>query len=170
MKLPTKVLIAALAIFLAACASTTRFPISNVAPAAEIKAKTKVDKNNNNVVTVNAKNLASPDRVDPTSTAYVIWANTEENELINLGQLRNENAQTATLTTLTPYNINEIIITAEPQGSVSTPSGTEISRVTLNDPFGREAEMNSMQNNSNNNPFENDSEPFISTPDTTGIR
>ncbi len=123
------------AIFLfSACAETTRFPVSSLAPAAEIKAKTKVDNNNNNVITVEARNLASPERIDPSSTAYVLWIETNDNQIKNLGQLINENAETATLTTITPFDFKELFITAESSGSVNTPSGTEISRVAVNLP------------------------------------
>ncbi len=126
-------------ILLASCANTTRFPVSSVAPAADIKAKTHIDKNSNKVVTVNAKNLASPERIDPSSTAFVIWGKTDQSEDVrNLGQLQNKNSETATLTTITPYDIDEIIITAEPSGNVTSPTGTEISRVELIDPFNEE--------------------------------
>jgi hypothetical protein len=134
MKLPVYLLTVAAIFLFSACAETTRFPISSLAPAAEIKAKTKVDNNNNNVITVEARNLASPERIDPSSTAYVLWIETDDNQIRNLGQLINENAETATLTTITPYDFKEMFITAEARGNVSTPSGTEISRVAVNIP------------------------------------
>ncbi len=134
MKLPVYFLTVAAIVLFSACAETTRFPVSSLAPAAEIKAKTKVDNNNNNVITVEARNLASPERIDPSSTAYVLWIETKDNQIKNLGQLVNENAETATLTTITPYDFKELFITAEERGNVNTPSGTEISRVAVNIP------------------------------------
>lgn len=159
--------IAAAGIFLiSSCGNTTRFPVSSFAPAADIKAKTKIDKNNNHVITVTAKNLASPDRVDAASNAYVIWIRTDDNKVMNLGQLRNENAQTASLTTVTPYDPKEIFITLEEQGSVSTPSGTEISRAEVIDSF--EGESDEIRDNTDTryDTGTETTEPFKSPSDT----
>ncbi len=165
-------------ILLAGCGNTTRFPVSSVAPAADIKAKTHVDKNSNKVVTVNAKNLASPERIDPSSTAYVIWGKNDKSEDIrNLGQLQNKNAATASLTTVTPFDIDEIIITAEPSGSVTAPTGTEISRVELIDPFNEDPlpPVDDTYSPAPESPSNND-DSFSPTPvpppvsDTSGVR
>ncbi len=177
MKLLAFSIITAFIIILTGCANTTRFPVSSVAPAADIKAKTRLDKNDNKVVTVNAKNLASPERIDPSSTAYVIWGKSEDSEDVrNLGQLQNKNAETSTLTTITPYDIDEIIITAEPSGNVMAPSGTEISRVELIDPFNEEP-LPPVDDNFTTPPTppETPDDPFAPTPttpypDTTGVR
>lgn len=136
MRLLTFSLITAGMILLSACGNTTRFPVSSVVPAADIKAVTKIDKNNNKVITVSAKNLASPERIDPSSKAYVVWSKSEnDQDLRYLGQLQNENGENASFTTIAPDDIDEIVITAEPNGSVSKPTGTEISRAEINDPF-----------------------------------
>jgi hypothetical protein len=157
--------IAAAGIFLiTSCGKTTRFPVSSFAPAADIKATTKVDKNNNNVISVKAKNLASPDRIETAGNAYVIWIRTDDNQVHNLGQLRNENAQTASLTTVTPYDPKEIFITLEEQGSVSTPSGTEISRAEVIDDFDSESDM--MRDDTRYDTGTESSEPFRSGSDT----
>lgn len=140
MKLLSIAMITAGMLLLSACGNTTRFPVSSYAPAADIKAKTKMDQNNNHVITVTAKNLASPGRLDSANQAYVIWIKTDDNKVVNLGQLRNENAETASLTTVTPYNPDEIFITLERSGNVSSPSGTEISRAEMTDPFTSDTE------------------------------
>lgn len=49
----------------------------------------------------------------------------------NVGRLINKNAETATLTTSTPFNVKEIIITAEGEGNLTYPRGIEISRTTF---------------------------------------
>lgn len=135
MKLVSFSIIVAGIFLITACGKTTRFPVSAYAPAADIKAKTKMDKNNNHVITVTARNLASPDRIDTAGSAYVIWMETKNNEIKNLGQLKNENAETATLTTVTPFEPKEFFITLEEEGNVSSPSGTEISRAEVFDPY-----------------------------------
>jgi hypothetical protein len=51
----------------------------------------------------------------------------------NIGQLNNSNGKRTTLKTLTAFNVKEIFITAENQGDLSYPMGTEISRTTFGD-------------------------------------
>lgn len=119
-------------LFLTSCATTTKFPVSSITPAAEITAKEKQDSNNNYVIEVTAKNLASANRVDPSKKNYNVWIVTENNSTKNAGMLVNKNAKTATLKIVTPYDVKEIFITAEDQGNYSYPLGIEISRTTLN--------------------------------------
>jgi hypothetical protein len=131
MKSLINLLLVSVLVFLTSCATTTKFPVSSVTPAAEITAKKKQDKNNNYVIEVTAKNLASADRVDPTKKNYNVWIVTENNGTKNAGMLVNKNAKTATLKTSTPYDVKEIFITAEDQGDYSYPVGVEISRTTF---------------------------------------
>jgi len=116
---------------LASCATTAKFPVSEITPAALITAKLSKDKHNNNAIAIKAKNLSSPDRLTPAKQTYVVWINTKDNGIKNVGQLQNKNAQTATLKTVTSFNVTEIIITAEDAGDVSYPAGIEISRTSI---------------------------------------
>lgn len=50
---------------LSSCASTAKFPVSKVVPAAEIVANKKQDKHNNYVIELTANNLAAPERLNP---------------------------------------------------------------------------------------------------------
>ena len=131
MKSLINLLLVTVLVFLTSCATTAKFPVSSVTPAAEITAKKKQDKNNNYVIEVTAKNLASADRVDPTKKNYNVWIVTENNGTKNAGMLVNKNAKTATLKTSTPFDVKEIFITAEDQGDYSYPVGVEISRTTF---------------------------------------
>ncbi|BEH00322.1 hypothetical protein [Bacteroides sedimenti] len=132
MKTSKGVLFLILVFILTSCASSVRFPISNKAPAAEIFAKIKQDKNNNYAIKITAKNLASPDRLNPPKNNYSIWIVTEKNGIKNIGQLINKNAKKTVLKTTTPFKIVEIFITAEDKGNISLPSGEEISRISFN--------------------------------------
>ena len=116
---------------LTSCATTTKFPLSSTVPAAEITAKVNQDKNKNYVIQVVAKNLASADRLNPPKNNYSVWIVTENGTIKNIGQLTNLNAKTATLKTLTPFNVKEIFITAEDQGNLTYPNGVEISRTNF---------------------------------------
>ncbi|RDI57630.1 hypothetical protein [Flavobacterium glaciei] len=131
MKTIKKAFVGTIALFLTSCASTAKFPVSSVTPAAEIVAKMKKDKNDNAVIVVTAKNLASADRLNPPKNNYVVWIVTEDNGTKNIGQLMNKNANKSVLTTSTPFKVKEIYITAEEQGNISYPSGIEISRTSF---------------------------------------
>lgn len=132
MKTGKKVLFITLIFILTSCATTTKFPISNIVPAAEIVAKIKQDKNKNYAIEIIAKNLASPDRLNPPKNNYSVWIVTEKNGTKNLGQLINKNAKKTVLKTTTPFKVVEIFITTENQGNISYPTGNEISRVSFN--------------------------------------
>lgn len=116
-------------LIIASCTPVIKFPVSSIAPAANITAKKKMDKNNNYVIEVIAQNMASPERLSTPKNAYVVWAVTKSNGTKNIGQLRNKNAEKATLETLSSFEPVELIITAEDEGNVSYPAGVEISRV-----------------------------------------
>jgi len=118
-------------LFLSSCASTEKFPVSTVAPAADITAVKKLDKDNNYAIEVTAKNLASVDRIAPLKKTYVVWIVTKNEGVKNIGQLSVKNAKTSTLKSLTPFDFNEVFITAEEQGDITYPSGTEVSRVLM---------------------------------------
>jgi len=120
-----------LATLLAGCATTTKFPISTVAPAAEISAKKTLDKNKNYVVELVALNLTSPERLNPPKNHYNVWIVTEQNDYKNLGQVMNANAKKVVFRTLTPFNPKEIILTAEDEGNRLMPAGIEIARTSF---------------------------------------
>jgi len=131
MKLLKSLLFMSLIAVLTSCATTTKFPLSSTVPAAEITAKVNQDKNKNYVIQVVAKNLASAERLNPPKNNYSVWIVTENGTIKNIGQLTNLNAKTATLKTLTPFNVKEIFITAEDQGNLTYPNGVEISRTNF---------------------------------------
>lgn len=120
----------ALVALLTSCGSTVKFPISSVTPAAEISAKMKQDDNKNKIIEVNAKNMASAERLNPPMKNYVVWILTDTDRNVNIGQLLNKNGKKSYLKTSTPFNVREIFITAEEKGDVTYPSGIEISRTT----------------------------------------
>jgi hypothetical protein len=121
--------ILALVFVLSSCGTTVKFPVSNVTPAADITVNKQYDKNGNCRISITAKNLAAVDRLTPPKSAYVVWIVSETNEVRNIGQLKNKNAQTAKLETLAPSKFSEIFITAEDRADVTYPAGIEISRV-----------------------------------------
>lgn len=121
-----------LIVLLSSCASTSKFPVSDITPAANITAKMKQDKNNNNVIEVTANHLAEASRLNPPRNNYSVWIISDNGMVKNVGQLINKNAEKASLTTTTPFDVREIFITAEDSGNLSYPAGIEISRTTFN--------------------------------------
>ena len=118
-------------LFFTSCATSVNFPVSDLVPAAEIKVSKAQDNNNNYTIKVTAENLASATRLDPPKNNYVVWIVTEDNGVKNVGQLVNKNAKKVELKTTTPFNVEEIFITAEDEGSITYPSGIEITRTTI---------------------------------------
>lgn len=116
---------------LTSCVSTTKFPVSDIVPAADITATKKQDKNKNNIIELTALNLAEASRLNPPKNNYSVWIVLENGQTRNVGQLKNKNAKKSVLKTVTPFNVKEIFITAEDQGDLTYPSGTEISRTTF---------------------------------------
>jgi PBP1b-binding outer membrane lipoprotein LpoB len=115
-------------LFMASCANTAKFPVSSVAPSADIKATKKNDKNGNIRIKITARNLAAADRLTPPQKVYVAWIVTDTGGVRNLGQMTHKNANKVTIETLTPQEFTEVFITAEQDGNISYPEGVEISR------------------------------------------
>jgi hypothetical protein len=131
MKTTRNLLVFALLVVLGSCATTSKFPVSSIVPAADISAKKTTDKNNNITLEITAKNLASPDRISPAGNNYSIWVVTRDFGIKNVGQLTIRNAKKTSFKTLTPFDFNEVIITVENQGDLMYPAGTEISRTKM---------------------------------------
>ena len=128
-KLPN--VLAGFVMMITSCATTAKFPVSTVAPAAEISAKKTMDKNKNYVIELLALNLTSTDRLNPPKNHYNVWIVTEQNEYKNLGQIMNVNAKRGYFKTLSPFNPHVIILTAEDEGNRPMPAGIEIARASF---------------------------------------
>ncbi|RAR46697.1 putative periplasmic lipoprotein [Flavobacterium lacus] len=113
---------------LTACSSKVTLPISSSVPAADIIVTKKQDKNNNYLIEVTATNMAEASRLNPPKNNYSVWIITDDGMTKNIGQLSNKNAKKAVLKTVTPFNAKEIFITAEEEGNLNYPAGTEITR------------------------------------------
>lgn len=118
-------------ITLSSCASKLNFPVSNIAPGAEISVKIKKDNNGNSEINLSSRYLTSPDRLTPPRAVYLVWLQTEANGLINLGQLETDSSTKASFKTVTAYKPLEIFITAEDNTAMKYPTGQEISRVKI---------------------------------------
>jgi len=118
-----------LILILSSCGITAKFPVSNIAPAADISIKKQFDKNGNCKISIEAKNLAAADRLTPPKSEYVVWIVSETDGIRNIGKLKIKNAESTGIETLTPFKFREVFITAEDQTDVSYPAGIEITRI-----------------------------------------
>ncbi|RYE20082.1 MAG: hypothetical protein EOP42_28015 [Sphingobacteriaceae bacterium] len=99
-------------------------------PAAQGSAKIKKDENKNNLIEIKVVNLTNPSRLQPSKKTYVVWMQTENNGIKNIGQLQSKSGLFSStlrgeLTTITPYNPQKIFITAEDDAAIRFP-GTQV--------------------------------------------
>ncbi|MFD0931184.1 hypothetical protein ACFQ0R_01085 [Psychroflexus salinarum] len=114
-----------LLIFITACATKVNFPVSQVAPGADITAKVKKDGNDNYKIDLKAENLTSPDRLDPPKEMYVVWIETARGTKnigkINMSSSLFSSTRKGSLSTTTAFEPKRIIITAENTSSNNEP-------------------------------------------------
>ena len=119
-------LFALLVLFTTSCATKVNFPVSNIAPGADITAKVRQNSNDNYAIDLKAENLTSPDRLDPPKEMYVVWIETARGTK-NLGKLNMSSGmfsstQKGSLSTTTAFEPRRIIITAENTSTNNEPS------------------------------------------------
>jgi hypothetical protein len=108
------------------CSRKISFQTSSIVPAAEGTVKVKTDKNNNYTIEVDLLNLSEPDRLQPPKKTYVVWMETDEAFVKNIGQI---NSSTGFLSkrlkssfeTVSSIKPTKIFITAEDDGAVQYP-------------------------------------------------
>ncbi len=106
---------------LGSCAKKIVFPISPIVPSAQGTILFKTDKNKNYVIDLTVKHLANPDRLTPARKCYVVWIDTEQNGVINLGQLHISKNMGGSLKTNSPFKPTAIFITAEDDPTIKEP-------------------------------------------------
>ena len=122
------VAMALLVIFsLGACSKKVVFPVSSVVPAAKGMVKVKQDKNDNYTIEVNVEHLADPERLNPPKDVYVVWVETEQDGIRNIGQLKSSRSLFSktlkgSLEAITPFKPSEVFITAEDNSNVQYPT------------------------------------------------
>lgn len=120
------VMVATFVMLFQSCSNKTSFQTSSIVPAAEGTVKIKNDKNNNYLIDLEVIRLAEPERLDPPKTVYVVWMQTAQNGVKNIGQLKTSSgfmSQTlkSSLQTVSSFEPREIMITAEDNASEQYP-------------------------------------------------
>jgi len=111
---------------LSSCAVKENFQVSSLQPAARGNVKITKDNNNNYVIRVNVSNLAELERLQADKDSYVVWLKTSDGNTKNLGQLNVSKSLDASLTTISPYEPDQIFITAENDNEVQYPGSMVI--------------------------------------------
>ena len=112
--------------FLPACTRKISFQTSAVVPAAESAVKVKKDNNNNYTIQVDLSNLSEPERLQPPKKTYVVWMESSDVRVKNIGQINSSTAflskrLKASFETVSSIQPTRIFITAEEDGTVQYP-------------------------------------------------
>ena len=116
------------------CARKIAFQASTIVPGAEGTVKVKKDNNSNYTIHVELSNLAEPRKLEPAMKTYVIWMETEQEPVKNIGQINSSSnflskRLTASFETVSSIKPTRIFITAEDDGTIQYP-GTKILTTT----------------------------------------
>ena len=125
------ILMIAMMIFIASCATNATFLNSSVVPGATGKVKIKTDNNLNYNIKVDIDDLAAVERLQASKQTYVVWLETERGNYENLGQLISSKGfmskqHTASLETATSFKPVRIFVTAENGLNVRYPDSVEV--------------------------------------------
>ena len=129
----TMAMVIGIVITLGSCSNKTSFMTSSVVPAAEGTVKIKNDKNNNYAIELNVIRLAEPGRLSPPKNHYVVWVETQQNGVKNIGQLKTSSGLfsktlKSSLETVTSFEPREIMITAEDDPAQQYPGSVVVLR------------------------------------------
>ncbi|WP_426063106.1 hypothetical protein [Flavobacterium sp. DSP2-3-1] len=125
-----KIFISALALIVflsfASCSKNIAFQNSSIVPAAQGKVSVKKDSNKNNAIKIEITNLAEVTRLQPSKNVYVVWMETEDSVVKNIGQIKSDTGfmsskLKANFETVTSFAPVKIFITAEDNADVQYP-------------------------------------------------
>lgn len=132
--IPVKMLLVVCSLlFLSACSKKLYFQSSPAVPAAEGTVKYKRDNNRNYAIDVSIRNLADPKKLTPSKNTYILWMETDQNGVQNIGQINPTTgfltgALRASLEAITPYKPKSFFITAEDNPTVTYPGAQVVLR------------------------------------------
>ncbi|WP_016989064.1 hypothetical protein [Flavobacterium sp. ACAM 123] len=100
------------------CAKKIAFQTSSIVPAARGDVKITKDDNKNYLVEIKVENLAEVSRLESSKEAYVVWMESDDSMVKNIGQIKSDSKflsskLKANFKTVTPLKPTKIFITAE---------------------------------------------------------
>jgi hypothetical protein len=108
------------------CAKKITFQTSTIVPAARGQVTVNKDNNKNYVVKIKIDNLAEVNRLEPSRNAYVVWMETDELQVKNIGRIKSDSKfmsskLKADFKTVTAFKPAKIFITAEDNTDTQSP-------------------------------------------------
>ena len=109
------------------CAKKVSFQTSSVVPAARGHIKVKKDANKKYQIQIRKNELAEVDRLQNANKAYVVWMETDDLIIKNIGQIKSDSGflsskLKASFETVTSFKPEKIFITAEENADVQYPN------------------------------------------------
>ncbi|WP_269240221.1 hypothetical protein [Flavobacterium limnophilum] len=119
-------LVALLLLSFTSCAKKITFQTSTVVPAARGQVTVNKDNNKNYVVKIKIDDLAEVSRLEPSRNAYVVWMETDESQVKNIGRIKSDtkfmsSKLKADFETVTAFKPVKIFITAEDNADAQYP-------------------------------------------------
>lgn len=108
------------------CSTKLKFATSSVVPAAQGSVKVTKDGNGNYDLDLNILHLTEPSRLSPSKELYVVWMETENNGIKNIGQLKSgtgffSSTLKASFHTVTSFKPKRVFLTAENDAAIQSP-------------------------------------------------
>lgn len=82
----------------------------------------KADDNNNTMIKVRVKHLASPSKVAADASVYVVWIKPRNGAMQNVGALEVDKDLVGKLDTTTPHRAFTLTVTPEPSARMASPT------------------------------------------------
>jgi hypothetical protein len=115
-----------------ACAAKTRpMTAASIVPGARGEVVISQDKNGNTTLKMTVQHLANLENLTPRASAYVVWLRERSGNAENQGQLKTDKNLNGSFKTVTPMKSFEVLITAEQDARVTSPSGPEVLKATI---------------------------------------
>jgi hypothetical protein len=103
------------------CAKKVTFPVSSAVPAAQAKAQISRDNNGNTQIELKVDYLAPPENLTPPRSAYIVWIQTPNDEVVALGRLMVDSKRRGVLKGVTQFKEFRLFVTAEDDPTVGSP-------------------------------------------------
>lgn len=114
------------------CAAKTRpMTVASIVPGAQGKVVIGQDRNGNTTLNMTVRRLANPENLTPRASSYVVWLQERGGNAVNRGELKVDKNLNASFKTVTPMKTFDVFVTAEQDGRVTSPTGSEVLRASI---------------------------------------
>lgn len=115
------------------CSKRISFPPSAVVPGVEPQAKVKKTDDGDYRISLDVNHLVRPEQLSPPKNHYVVWINTEDQGLKNIGELKNRsgmfaNTRRASFERTIGFKPTQIFVTSENSTDVQFPGDQTVFR------------------------------------------